>query len=802
MTPPPRCLVLAMLLFGLATLAPAAPPAGAQAPPLDALDAEVRAEIETARRELATARSSGTEPAALAAAAGNLGALYLRYDFSQAAEPLLEEAAAFAPTEHRWLYFLGMLRQGDGRLREAVEAYKAVLAVQRGDLPTVLRLADLHLELGEPELARVLWEASLENELSRPAAEAGLGRIALAAGRPAEALDRFRTALELQPTAEALRYEIGLALRELGRLAEAREALEQRGELQVSYPDPLARELRGLGSGGEVTELIRRGDAARRGGDPENALAFYRGAVEADPSHKGARRSVARTLEEKGDFAAAAAERQRILDLDPDDPKSWRDLAIARLRNGEGADALELLRRSVELDPSSADARLDLGVALIAEGRLEEALPHLAHVVELDPRRSEARMRRAQALDALGRSEEAVAELETLLEVEPHHAAGLAQLGRLRLESDRDPSAAAPLLRRAAEAEGAPPSVVGPARLRLARIAEGAGDREAAVAEYREALRAQPDQTEALLALSRLLPALGEEAEAIYLLKRHLKTNPDDHDTRLQLGLLLLALEREREALPLFEELEAARPDDVALVVQAARLRGRLGYPDRALEELRDAVSKVEAGPPRARILIEMGIIERRRSNFEAELGHYRAAVDEAPDLFLPSRELAAALGRAKRFSEAAAAYREALMRAPDNDGVRFEAAMSAILAGHHAAAVEILEEGLEGPASPPVVHLLARLLATSDQAGVRDGERAVELARAALARHRDPGYRATLVMALASAGQWEEAVALQETLVTGSREAGLPEAFVARLEADLARYRNRQLAVVDWSSP
>lgn len=93
--------------------------------------------------------------------------------------------------------------------------------------------------------------------------------------------------------------------------------------------------------------------------------------------------------------------------------------------------------------------------------------------------------------------------------------------------------------------------------------------------------------------------------------------------------------------------------------------------------------------------------------------------------------------------------------------------------------------------ATPAALNNYAWLLATSPDAEVRDGARAVEVAQQAIGeKGRDPAYLDTLAASLAEAGRFDEAIAVQEEALAGFRKAGLPRAVLAEIERHLTAYR------------
>jgi hypothetical protein len=86
----------------------------------------------------------------------------------------------------------------------------------------------------------------------------------------------------------------------------------------------------------------------------------------------------------------------------------------------------------------------------------------------------------------------------------------------------------------------------------------------------------------------------------------------------------------------------------------------------------------------------------------------------------------------------------------------------------------------------------LAWILATSSDASIRDGARAVALAaKAVQSAGRDPNFVRTLAAARAEIGQFAEAVATAEAAKALASAQSKPE-LASKLEEEIALYRAR----------
>jgi tetratricopeptide (TPR) repeat protein len=205
-----------------------------------------------------------------------------------------------------------------------------------------------------------------------------------------------------------------------------------------------------------------------------------------------------------------------------------------------------------------------------------------------------------------------------------------------------------------------------------------------------------------------------------------------------------------------------------------------------------DAVRK---RPGNARAQIGAGVELLTRGAAQDAERHFRRAL-ESPQL---SREppairgaalvyLGASLGAQGRPSEAIGLFETALQVDPGLVEVHGMLGEANLGLGRDAEALRHLTKAAEVmPDVPPVLNRLALLLASSPDARLRNGARAVELARRSLAISggRDPLTLDTLAAALAEAGQFTEAVQIQSVAIAQAVQgsnAALAEEFRSRL--------------------
>ncbi len=501
---------------------------GRDLPPVPALDltaaeAGAREQLEGERQALVMllADRKATAPE-VAEAFGDLGLLYITYEFLDAAQVCFSNASKIAPEDYRWPYLGAYLHKVRGRLPQAVEGFEEALRGSPEFLPARLRLGQIRAEQGEATLAREQFEKALELEPDCAPAYQGLGELAAAAGDDRAAVEAYSQALDLDPRATALHYLLGLSYRNLGDLEKAQLHLAQRGEVATRIPDPLLNPLASRAASSQF--YLVQGAEALEAGDFSGAAAAYRQALEKAPQTPAAFRGLSTALLALGDAGGALQALEEgvavCLDLEGTPPLEKVQLLVLladRLEAlGRSEEALPHLLRTLELAPEQPLLRLRLANALARRGRLEEAVELYSQLLEAGAQsvssgggsRSRVLEKRATAYVNLGRREEARADFQQALREAPED-------GRLRLRYAEaldflgDPEGAREQRRQASAQLKNSPQRFG-LMVDSARELAASGDLVGAEAKLREVLAQAPDFREARLGLATVLGNGGQ----------------------------------------------------------------------------------------------------------------------------------------------------------------------------------------------------------------------------------------------------------------------------------------------------
>jgi tetratricopeptide (TPR) repeat protein len=120
-------------------------------------------------------------------------------------------------------------------------------------------------------------------------------------------------------------------------------------------------------------------------GDFEASLPAYRKNVELNPSDAESRIDLAVILRAVGHMDEARQEFSRAIELEPNNARSHNELGLFLTEIGDLKGGLSELHRATMLDPQDVKYLHDLAVAMAITGKREEAERNLKKCIELDP---------------------------------------------------------------------------------------------------------------------------------------------------------------------------------------------------------------------------------------------------------------------------------------------------------------------------------------------------------------------------------------------------------------------------------
>ena len=455
------------------------------------------------------------------------------------------------------------------------------------------------------------------------------------------------------------------------------------------------------------------------------------------------------------------------------------------------------------------DAYGRLGMLLMAGEYFEAAEACLLNARQLARERFRWAYYLGHLYERRGDLEEAVEAFERAHQQRPDHFPTLFWLIDVNVELGRW-DAVQPLLEQARALQPGSEAL----QFQLGRAARAAGDHAAAVSHLEAVLRQNPAATIVHYQLGMAYRGLGDLEKA----RHHLDQSGGRADGGFSAGVgfqlpdpLMEALrtalrspQRHRtlalqadangdreEAVRQFRYALELEPDDADLQLSLGMALDRAGRAREAVVEL-EAALRLEPQSAQAHYVIGT-VLERAGRDAEA-IGRYAAAAEHAPESVEAHLRLADAYSRTAQADEALPHYQRVLAIAPDSNAGRFGEAMALVRLGRHREARDRFATAHERhPDQPPFAIALARLLAASPDAGVRNGPWAVDLAGRLVATVKTTGAAETMAMALAEVGQFAGAIEWQRVAIDVARDAG---------RRDLAQLMSANLALYSRGAP
>ena len=481
--------------------------------------------------------------------------------------------------------------------------------------------------------------------------------------------------------------------------------------------------------------------------------------------------------------------------------------ASVRTQLQESHDTVMRLAAAAEAPAADLGAAYgEVGKLLMAAQCYEAAEPYFSNARLLVPTDGRWAYYLGQLARIRGDLTHAVSYLEEALDRRPGDVATLIWLGEVHLMAGR-PEAAEPPLRAALEKDGG--SVA--ARYRLGRLAIARRDYAGAARHLEEALALAPNARGLHHPLGLTYRGLGDHARAeAHLSRGRALEGVAPHDPLMQELNELLNSSTAWEGRGVRELERADWPVAAAhfqrgvdLDPRSASLRHRLGTALYMMGDARAALREFEQAialsPKHAQSHYSLGVLFETNGRVDDALQRYTAAVQHDPSYVEARVRLAGLLRQVGRPEASRAEYERVLAIDPRVPEAVFGHAMSLVASGRYRDARGRLEHGRQAyPGYLDFENALARVLAASPDASVRDGQKALAIVEALTDEQKRADGGEAMAMALAEVGRFGEAAAWQRTAISAAERAGQLE-LAGRMSHALRLYEKGQANRTPW---
>lgn len=408
--------------------------------------------------------------------------------------------------------------------------------------------------------------------------------------------------------------------------------------------------------------------------------------------------------------------------------------ALGALRMGRYELAETQFKRFLEGNPNHAVAQSSLATCYIGQERWDDAATAYRRSIELQPEAHEEYRRLGLVLGRLNRLEEAEQVFRGGIAIEGHdhklhiHLAGLLTY--------------------------------------LRRVDE-------AMEQLQEAVKLSPEEPTVHYALGVGYARQRETEKAISCMRRVIELDPKFVHARAAIIMALRVAGRIDEAIKVADEEIKSQPKEALLYYEKALCfveRGSIEDAGKLFEQI------VEIAPEVADARVWLATNLANRGKQDEAIEQLKKATELDPNQQLLRMRLMAALKEQGRIDEALTVCLEVVEKWPELCEAPRAAAHLCDQLTRPGQAIEVLTKALEKcDGDPRILNDLAWRLATAPDSSLRDGARAVELARkaSALASDDNPYYLDTLAAAYAEMGDFEKAVSISDRAMNVAHEVG-----------------------------
>jgi tetratricopeptide (TPR) repeat protein len=281
----------------------------------------------------------------------------------------LGQASKLLPEDGEAHRNLGAAHYDRGQWAAALPSLQRALALQPGDVQTLIDAANTMRQLLRPNEAIPMYQRALSLSPDEAEARNNLGNAYLESQQYRAAEREYQLALKLRPRDAQVLCNVGFAQAALGRREEAathfRESLAQNPAL--------------------VEALNGLGNVLRDLGDRREAAAHFRRAIELDPGRAESHAHLGAVLFELRRVDEAMASFGQALALKPDHAPAHLGLALALRQQRRPEDAEASCTAALAADPHYVEAAALLGELRADRGRFAEAEVQFAHALALQP---------------------------------------------------------------------------------------------------------------------------------------------------------------------------------------------------------------------------------------------------------------------------------------------------------------------------------------------------------------------------------------------------------------------------------
>ena len=377
----------------------------------------------------------------------------------------LEHLLTAAPESYEVHELLGLVYSAQSKDVKANPHLEKAVRLKPDSASARSNLAANLTRLGKPELALEQFRKAVEIEPQNFDTNHNLGEFYIHAGQLAKALPFLERAQRIDPSSYNNGYDLSLAYLLTQKIPEARQ---------------------------QVKDLLEKKNTA----ELHNLLGEI--------------------LEKNGEFIPAAKQYEVAAHMDPSESNLF-DWGSELLIHETLAPAIEVFQRATIRYPHSPRLLIGLGMSFYARGNYDEAVKSLLQAVDLDPSDPRCYLFLSKAYDrSPGQANDVIQRFRNFAELQPRNAQALYYYamslwkGKRAQDSGLDLGQIESLLKKSVALDPA----LAEAHLQLGNVYSEQNKHAAAVPEYLQALKLNPNLADAYYRLGQAYVRIGEKDRA------------------------------------------------------------------------------------------------------------------------------------------------------------------------------------------------------------------------------------------------------------------------------------------------
>jgi tetratricopeptide (TPR) repeat protein len=604
-----------------------------------------------------------------------------------------------------------------------------------------------------------------------------LGNLYAAGGKADLAEKEFRKTLSLAPSNSEANYNLALLLISRGKPSEAIPLLERVRPPTLEARMNLVRAYLRASRTAEGLKLARTLSAQ----DASNVQRhFTLGVLLAEEKqYKAAQLELEKADAQKPgtfeilfnlgqaclrakEYGKAELVLNRALKLNPDSADAMYLLAQAFNDQARPVDALDLLARAHKLAPENTDIIFLLARVSMGQNFYEDAIPLLESGLKIAPQRADLRAALGESYFMSGKADKAIDEFKKLIELEPSARSytfmGLSYRHLGRFDEARkyfeeglklEPTNAACLFN-------------------LGFIEERQGSAAAADQHFQQALRSNPDFSDALLELANLRSKDKKYAEAAELLRRYVKVAREPSSGYYKLAMVerslhqMEAAERDLKVFQTLSKNSNTGPYPYQHLFDYLENRTKLTPTERAQLDVTELLEQIKKNPGQPQDLYLLAQAYLKLGKRDPALQAVSQLDQLSSDDYRTQAGIGVLLAQNRLYDQAIVHFENALRKNSGSDEIKFDLADAYFRKGMYSQALQTVQTiSAAGQQDDTCLSLLGDIYAH-----LGDNQKSAEIFQDAIGRNPDNDqYYLSLMLVQLRSGDIQSA---EQTLKKG----------------------------------